>query len=176
LLLIRINLSNLNSEKLAATATSSVYPDECGGNRPTRPARDTAPAMAQEDLEALRAEYAAMSRKDWDAVLIAADRDFQLLVPGGGLDAATVRGVEPARRAFADFFSPFEAVSVEAEAFFEGDGQIVVFFLQRARPIGSSGVVETRAAHLWTMHDGMATRLEIFPQRERALEAAGLVD
>jgi ketosteroid isomerase-like protein len=132
--------------------------------------------MSQADLEALRAEYAAMSRKDWDGVLAVAHRDFELTTPGGGLDVEPIRGVESARRAFEDFFSPYEDVSVEPEGFFEGDGQIVVFFLQRARPLGSNGYVETHAAHLWTMHDGKAAGLEIFPRREEALEAAGLSD
>jgi hypothetical protein len=49
----------------------------------------------------------------------------------------------------------------------------VVFFLQRSRPKGSSAMVEVRAGHLWTMRDGMAVSCEIFPQREKALEAAG---
>jgi ketosteroid isomerase-like protein len=79
----------------------------------------------------------------------------------------TIRGVESVRRAFEDFFSPFEALSVEPEAFFEGDGQIVVFFLQRARPLRSSAYVERRAAHLWTMRDGKAMGLEIFPGGRR---------
>jgi ketosteroid isomerase-like protein len=135
---------------------------------------DTARAMSQENLTALRAEYAAMSRRDWNAVLSVAHRDFELTTPGGGLDVETIRGVESARRAFEDFFSPFEALTVEPEAFFEGDGQIVVFFLQRARPLGSAAYVERRAAHLWTMRDGKAIALEIFPRREKALEAAGL--
>ena len=130
--------------------------------------------MSYEDVEALRAEYAAMSRKDWNAVLSTADRDFELKTPGGGLDAGMVRGVKRARRAFEDFFRPYEEVSVEPETFFEGNGQIVVFFLQRARPVGSTALVERRAAHLWTMCDGKATRIEIFPQREKALEAVGL--
>jgi ketosteroid isomerase-like protein len=130
--------------------------------------------MSQEDLTTLRAEYAAMSRRDWNAVFSAAHRDFELTTPGGGLGVEAIRGVESARRAFEDFFSPFEALSVEPEAFFEGDGRIVVFFLQRARPLGSTAYVERRAAHLWTMRDGKAMALEIFPRREKALEAAGL--
>jgi ketosteroid isomerase-like protein len=132
--------------------------------------------MSQENLEALRAEYEAMSRKDWDGVLRGADRDFELKPPSGGLDAEVVRGVERVRRAFADFFAPYDALSVEPEAFFEAEDQIVVFFLQRARPSGSTAFVERRAAHLWSMRHGKATRLEIFPRREQALEAAGLSD
>jgi ketosteroid isomerase-like protein len=65
-------------------------------------------------------------------------------------------------------------VTVEPEAFFEGNGQIVVVFLQRSKPRGSNAFVEARAAHLWTVRDGQATRLEIFPRREDALAAAGL--
>jgi ketosteroid isomerase-like protein len=40
--------------------------------------------------------------------------------------------------------------------------------------MGGSAVVEIRAGHLWTMRDGKAARLEIFPEREKALEAAGV--
>ena len=116
-----------------------------------------------------------MSRKDWDALLRGADPDFELKTPERHLGLSGVfRGPERARRVFEEFFGPFEAVTVEPEAFFEGNGQIVVFFLQRSRPKGSSASVEARAAHLWTISDGKATRLEIFPQRAKALKAAGL--
>jgi ketosteroid isomerase-like protein len=127
-----------------------------------------------EVLEALRAEYAAMSRKDWDAVLRVAVPDFELKTPAGGLDDGVVRGVETARRAFEEFFTPYETLTVEPEAFFEGEQHIVVFFVQRARPRESSAFLERRAAHLWTMRGNKVTRLEIFPRREEALEAAGL--
>jgi ketosteroid isomerase-like protein len=130
--------------------------------------------MSQEIVEALRAEYAAMSRKDWNAVLTTAHQDFELKTPSEGLDDGIVRGVENTRRAFEEFFGPYDELTVEPESFFEGDDQIVVFFLQRARPAGSSAFIERRAAHLWTLRDGKVVRLEIFPQRAKALEAAGL--
>jgi ketosteroid isomerase-like protein len=130
--------------------------------------------MSQTDIETLRSEYHAMSRRDWDGLLRGAHPNFELKTPESGLGRGVLRGPERARREFEEFFGPFDAVTVEPEAFFEGDGQIVVFFLQRSRPKGSSASVETRAAHLWTMRDGRATRLEIFPQRAKALEAAGL--
>jgi hypothetical protein len=34
--------------------------------------------------------------------------------------------------------------------------------------------VENRIGALWTMRDGKPSRLEMYPQREKALEAAGL--
>jgi hypothetical protein len=34
--------------------------------------------------------------------------------------------------------------------------------------------VKVRAAHLWTMRGGKAASCEVFPEREKALAAAGL--
>lgn len=102
--------------------------------------------MSQPDIETLRAEYEAISRRDWDAVFRGAHPDFELTTPDRS----------------------------EPQEFFECGDRIVVFFLLRSRPKGSSAVVEIQAGHLWTMRDGKAARCEIFPEREKALEAAGL--
>jgi ketosteroid isomerase-like protein len=68
----------------------------------------------------------------------------------------------------------FDEVVVEPEQFFERGDHIVVFVLMRFRPRGSNAAPEIRIAHLWTMRDGKAARCELFPQREKALEAVGL--
>jgi ketosteroid isomerase-like protein len=139
------------------------------------PPRDTARAMAQADIEKLRAEYEAVSRRDWEAVFRDVHPDFELRPDRGAL-AGPFRGREEARRAYEDFFEPFEDVHAEPEEFFERGDQIVVFFLLRSRPRGSNAVVEIRAAHLWTMRDGRPARCEIFPKRDNALEAVGLAE
>jgi ketosteroid isomerase-like protein len=124
--------------------------------------------------DALRAEYEALSRGDWGAVLRHAHPDFELKTPDQAPFAGTYYGPDAARQAFEDFFAPFEEVVITPEEFFERGEQVVVFFLQRSRPRGSSRVVEVRAGHLWTMRDHRPARCEIFPQREKALEAAGM--
>ena len=60
------------------------------------------------------------------------------------------------------------------EEFFEGDDRVVVFVTQRAQPKGSSAVIEIKTGDVWTLRDGKVLTLETFPQREKALEAAGL--
>ncbi|MEK6272937.1 MAG: nuclear transport factor 2 family protein [Actinomycetota bacterium] len=85
-----------------------------------------------------------------------------------------ISGSEEVRRFFEDQFEPFDEVGVVPEEFFERGDQIAVFVLTRLRPTGSSAVVENRIGHLWTMREGKATRLQVFPKREEALEAAGL--
>jgi len=127
-------------------------------------------SMSQADIETLRAEYEAIGRKDF---FRSVHPDFELKTPGPDV-WTTAHGPDEARQTFEDFFGPYEEVEIEPQEFFERGDRIVVFFLMRSRPRGSSAVVEIRAAHLWTMRDGRAARLEIFPRREKALEAVGM--
>jgi ketosteroid isomerase-like protein len=130
--------------------------------------------VSQADIETLRVGYEAVSRGDWDAATRFAHPEFELRTADRVPNPGTYRGPEEVRRFFEDLFAPFEEVGIEPEEFFERADQIVAFVLTRFRPTGSSAVVENRIGHLWTMREGKAMRLEIFPRREDALEAAGL--
>ena len=130
--------------------------------------------MAQAETDLLRAEYEAMSRRDWDAFLATSHPDFELRPPALDPVAGVQHGRDATRRAFQAFFEPFDEISVEPERFFEAGDRVVVYFVQRSRPRGSNAVVVVRAAHVWTMRAGRPIRLEIFPRREAALEAAGV--
>ena len=100
--------------------------------------------------------------------------DFELKTAARVTNPGVYRGPNEAARFFEDLLEPFEEVSVEPLEFFEHGDRIVVFVLVRSRPTGSTATVENRVGHLWTMRDGRAIRLELFPRREEALEAAGL--
>jgi ketosteroid isomerase-like protein len=130
--------------------------------------------MSQADVVTLRAEYEAISRRDWDAVFREAHPDFELTTPDRSAVPEIRRGREESRRAFEDFFEPFEEVLAEPQEFSNAATESWCSFLPRSRPKGSSAVVEIQAGHLWTMRDRKAARCEIFPEREKALEAAGL--
>lgn len=131
-------------------------------------------AMSQADIGTLRVVYEAFNRGDWDAATRFARPEFEFQTADRVVNPGTYRGPEEARRFFEDMFEAFEEVVVEAEEFFERGDQIVVFILARLRPAGSSAVMENRIGHLWTMREGKASRLEVFPRREDALEAAGV--
>jgi ketosteroid isomerase-like protein len=130
--------------------------------------------MAAAVLESLRAEYAAISGRDWGALFRDAHPDFEFKTPDRGLGPGSLRGPERARRAMEDFFTPYEEVLVEPQEFFTAGDRVVVYFVQRCRPKGSTATVEIKAGHVWTMRDGRPAALEIFPKREDAREAAGL--
>jgi ketosteroid isomerase-like protein len=126
------------------------------------------------EIEMLRAGYEAVNSGDWDALFSRATSDFELKAPDNSPFAGVYRGPEEAHRVFVEFFSPFEEVEITPEQIFERGDKVVVFFAMRCRPAGSSSAVENRVGHLWTMRDGLALRLEIFPRREEALKAAGI--
>src|SRR5256885_16995187 len=130
--------------------------------------------MPQAAIEVLRTGYQAFTRGDWDALFELGPPDSELQTAERAISPGTYRGAEEARRFFEDLFEPFEEVTVDPEQFFEHGDQIAVFVRVRLRPTRSNALVENRIGHLWTMREGKATRLEVFPRREDALEAAGL--
>jgi len=44
----------------------------------------------------------------------------------------------------------------------------------RVRPKGTTAEIENRTGHLWTIRNGKVVSMRLFPQPEKALEAAGL--
>src|SRR2546426_9181074 len=109
--------------------------------------------MSEENVEIVRAIFEAFNRGDWDAVFRDLHPDFELTTPARGLDAGTFRGREEGQGYWEDFFTPYEAVTVEPEEFFERGDQLVVFVTGRLRPKGSSAEVEVQTGHLWTFRD-----------------------
>ena len=127
--------------------------------------------MPHADVETLRIGYEAVSRGDWDAVTRDAHPELELQTADRVVNPGIYRGRDAVRQFFEDLFEPFEEVVVEPEEFFERGDQIAVFVVTRLRPAGSSAVIENRVGHLWTMREGKASRLEVFPKREHAVEA-----
>jgi ketosteroid isomerase-like protein len=69
---------------------------------------------------------------------------------------------------------PVGARQCEAERYVESGDLVVVLTRYSGRGKGSGAPVETLGAHVWTMRDGKAVRLEVFPNRESALRATGI--
>ncbi len=128
--------------------------------------------MSQENVEIVRQVYEAFNRGDWDAVYRDLHPDFQLTTPARGLDAGIFRGREEGQGFWEDFFRPYEAVTTEPVEFFDRGDQLVVFLKTRLRPKDSSAEIEVGTGHLWTIRDGTAVSLRLFPEPEKALEAA----
>ena len=80
------------------------------------------------------------------------------------------------RKAVETQLEVFDEFRIQPEAFHEHGDRVAVPVKQTARG-GVSGVeLEIRIGHLWTVRDGKAVRLEVFPAREDARKAAELAD
>jgi ketosteroid isomerase-like protein len=130
--------------------------------------------VPQENVEMVRGAYEAIARDDWDAVFEAADPDLEFVPPGRSPSSAPVRGLEEVRAWYTDQQETVGDLSVEVEELIEADQFIVALIRLGIRPQGADADFELRIAHLWTLRGGKLTRCEIFPERENALEAAGL--
>ena len=130
--------------------------------------------MSRENVETLRSAYEAISRGDWDAVIEVAEPDFELVPPSQSPSSAPLRGMEETRAWFTDQREAVGDLSIEVENLIEVEALIVALIRLRVRPHGADADLELRIAHLWTLRDGRLIRCEVFPEREKAFEAAGL--
>ena len=126
--------------------------------------------MSEENVEIVRRCYAALDRRDWESLWREAHPDFELRTQLRG----SYLGTDEAQAFIEDALVAFDSWEVVPERFFASDDQVVVFTVIRSRPRGSSGWIKINVADLWTFRDGTVLMIETFPQREKALEAAGL--
>ncbi len=117
--------------------------------------------MSQENVEVVRRNYAA---------LVAGFETGSLTSPSHALDPR-VSANTPAscsRQSRTTGWSPEEFVDA-------GDDQVLVFSREGGRGRGSGVEVTTQpTAHLWTLREGKAIRMQSHWERDDALQAAGL--
>ena len=109
-------------------------------------------------------------------VLELCDPAIELRLPDGGVTAGSLRGPRAVREFLESYIEAFESLQFEPERFVERGDQIVAFLRLRGRGRASGLEIDVRPAHVWTMLNGKAVRVEVFPDRAKgaALEAAGL--
>ena len=129
--------------------------------------------MSEENVELVRSMYEAFNRRDWDSAFSLAVPEFEFTLKRGP-SAGSHRGREEVQRVIEDQASAFDLWIIEPEEFFERGDVVVAFVKFRLQPKGSAAEFEIRIGALWTIRDGKLLSAEGFPEREKALEAAGL--
>jgi len=111
--------------------------------------------------------YAAVNARDRDAigVLTAPDIVVATTVESYRGPEALLEWMDEGDDAFDDF--SIDLLEVEEVA-----GHVVVTMRQRGRGKASGAEVDNRLTHVWTLHGGLATRLESFARREDAVRYA----
>ena len=138
-------------------------------------AEESDQALRKTNVEALRPVYEEWGRGNWRP-------RFEVYAPDwewGWSNEFPDRGVsrdtpEEGSRRLREWLSRWKDWRCEAEEFIAEGDFVVVLTRYTGHGKESDVAVDTRGAHLWTMRDGRAIRLEVFSSRSKALEAAGL--
>jgi ketosteroid isomerase-like protein len=131
--------------------------------------------MSQENVEVVKAVFAAFNRGDWDAALSHA-------APNCRYDTTRElnewRGVyetpERVRRGLEGFYGMWESWRIEVEEVVH-IGEDTVVTRQTGYLRGRDGIeVTARTNWVWTFRDGAISEFTSYPEWKEALEAAGL--
>lgn len=127
--------------------------------------------MSQKDVERLRKLYEAANRGDVDAYFDGVSPEIEFHLSGAFPDLEPVyRGHAGVRRFFEQFTEPWEELSVEPDRFVDRGSRIVALVHFHAR--GRDGIeVQLPLAHLWTIEDGQAVRMDADADQDEALKA-----
>jgi ketosteroid isomerase-like protein len=129
--------------------------------------------MSQENVETVRRIYDAFGEGDFARALEEGEPDFEWIPPEQDIQGP-VQGLEGLRRFLEDQNEAFEDLRVEAEELKDHGDKVLALIRVRGRGRASGVEIDIRAANLWTFRGGRLIRGQVFPEREKALEAAGL--
>jgi ketosteroid isomerase-like protein len=83
-------------------------------------------------------------------------------------------GVDGVRRFLEEWTEPFDEWRIELEALHDAGEKVVAVCQQHARAKASGLPVKMRLAMVFTVQDGLETRMEMYAEPAEALRAAGL--
>jgi ketosteroid isomerase-like protein len=130
--------------------------------------------MTSEKIAIVRNWTDAFNRRDFDSVIEDLDPEIELHEWPAAPDARIYRGRDGVRKALDSWFEAWEWMQVDIEDIVEAGDRVLVTLHQRARGRGSAVEVEIDTSNVYTFRDGKVFRIELFTDREPALEAAGL--
>jgi ketosteroid isomerase-like protein len=121
-------------------------------------------------VELTRRLVEAGSRRDYDAFMSLYGPDAVLKLTGLG---TSFEGLVAIRGFWEDWSGAYEEVAVETEEILDlGNGVTFAVVLQEARPVGSSGRVQMRAASIGVWAEGVLVRQTLYTDIDQARAAA----
>jgi ketosteroid isomerase-like protein len=129
--------------------------------------------VASENVEVVRRGFDALRDGGVDALIELVDLEFEITTPSSlASEPDTYRGAEGIRRWFDSFQEVMDEISIEPRSFREVGDRVVVESTLRARGRTTGLEFSQHAYQVWTLRDGKAVRLEVYPELDQALEAA----
>lgn len=132
--------------------------------------------MAQEDVEVVRDQFAAVNERDFPRAMSRYADDVELVVDRAAfLEGGTFKGRRAVGRWFGEWFATFEpGYHFDIDEARDLGGVIFVSATHRGRGRSSGAEVRGQTGYLYAVRDGKVARVEIHPSPAAALEAAEL--
>ena len=131
--------------------------------------------MSQENIEVIRAGYAAWANRDLDTLLEMLHPEVEFQTSGSFPDLAPIYRGHQGMRSFWDaMLVPWDSFRLDVERIVEGDECAAVAIRFRARGKGSGVPTDLRQGHAVRFKDGRIAKLSAHASFDEALEAAGL--
>jgi len=126
--------------------------------------------VAEDNVEIVRSGFDAFNEGGVDALLLFVHPDFEVTTPPElASEPDTYRGHEGVRRYFDSFYEAMEEIRWDAQSFREVGDRVVVEFTLRARGKSTGLEVAQDAVMVWSLVDGKAIGLQLFPTLDEAL-------
>ena len=125
-------------------------------------------------MEIVKRGFDAFNRDGVEALLEFVHPEFETTTPPElASEPDTYRGHDGVRRYFDSFYEAMEDIRWDPREFHEAGERVVVEFTLRARGKTTGLEFGQDAVMVWSLRDGRAIGLELYPTLEEALKAAG---
>jgi ketosteroid isomerase-like protein len=127
------------------------------------------------NIEFLRRAYQVFDNDDLDGLMPLLDEKIEWRNPEDSPTAGVWHGHQGVRDWFAEIRESFDELRFMPDEFKElPDGRVLVLLRAGVMAKQSGVAMEVPFAHLITVRDGLLTYFQMYSDRQRALEAAGL--
>jgi ketosteroid isomerase-like protein len=134
--------------------------------------------MSQENVEIVRGIYDAVARRDAAAPFEVYAEDIVWDVSnarrGALMSKPVYQGHDGVREFWRDGLSVFGEINLEVEGLIDAGDQVLAVIREREVGRASGAPVETAHLAVWTLTDGKVVQMQVFDDRQEAVEAAGL--
>ncbi len=130
--------------------------------------------MSQENVEIVRAIYARFGEGDFRASVDLLDPHIVFLMMQDAPDAEVYVGVEAVAAATRGLFDTWADFTLKAEELIPAGDSVLVSVRQQGVARISGVPSDERYFTVWSFRGRKVIRIETFPERAQALEAAGL--
>jgi len=132
--------------------------------------------MSRENVEIIRQGFETWEQGDLEAHLRLVHEDIVCSRVAPLINPKTYHGLEGYLEFAGEWMAPYDDLRFLPNEYIDAGDRVLVEVPQEGRLAGGNQVVRGTFWFLVTLHDGKVIRMEIYGERDQALEAAGLAE